>query len=137
MIERFHHYALVVPNLEDAITWYQDVLAFRLERQFEFADAKLRIAHIITDSGVRLELLEQDGSVPSPDVGRDAFTSLYTQGAKHVGFQVADLDATATALQQRGIPFVHPITVVEPAGVRNFWIRDTAGNLIEMVQPLS
>jgi len=137
VIERFHHYALVVPNLEDAIAWYQDVFAFRLERQFEFADVKLRIAHIMTDSGVRLELLEQEGSVPSPDIGRDAFTSLYTQGSKHVGFHVADLDAVAAALQQRGVTVVHPVTVVEPAGVRNFWIRDNAGNLIEIAQPLS
>ncbi len=136
-VQGIHHYALVVADLKQSIQWYQDTFEFQLEREFAFDDVGLKIAHIITDSGLRIELLEQSGSAPSPDLGRDVFSALYTQGAKHIGFQVSNIEAVAQKLQQQGIEFVLPITVVEPAGVRNLWIRDNSGNLIEIVQPLS
>lgn len=136
-VQQFHHFALVVPDLDAAVAWYGDLLGFRPERRFGFADAGVEIAHVVNDAGVRLELIQQAGSAASPDAGRDVFAALKTQGAKHVGFLVADLDAAARELRARGVEIVADVTVVEPAGVRNFWVRDTAGNLIEFNQWLA
>ena len=133
-VRAFHHFALVVPDADASAAWYGDVLGFALERRFGFPEAGVEIAHVLHPSGVRLELIQQAGSVPSPDTGRDAFGALRTQGAKHVGLLVEDLDAAAAALRARGVVFVHDVTAVPPADVRNFWVRDNAGHLIEFNQ---
>jgi len=126
-----HHFALVVPDVDASASWYCDTLGFARERRFGFAEAGVEIAHVVHPSGVRLELIQQAGSVPGPDAGRDAFGALHVQGAKHVGLLVDDAAAALATLRARGVEVVHDVTPVEPAGVRNFWVRDNAGHLIE------
>ncbi len=46
-----HHFGLVVQNIESSILWYQNVLDFRIERQFGFPEAGLKIAHVVHDGG--------------------------------------------------------------------------------------
>jgi methylmalonyl-CoA/ethylmalonyl-CoA epimerase len=133
-IRGIHHFALVVPNLDASVEWYGRVLGFALERRFGFAEAGVDIAHLLGPAGVRLELIQQAGSGPSPDLERDAFGALLTQGAKHIGLLVDDIEAAAAELKAKGAEVVHEVTTVEPAGVRNFWIRDNAGYLLEINQ---
>lgn len=122
-VEQFHPFALVVPDLDAAVAWYGDVLGFRPERRFGFADAGIEIAHVVNEAGVRLEIIQQAGSAPSPDSDRDVFAALKTQGAKHLGLLVEDLDAAAAELRPKGAEIVADVTVVAPAGVRNLWVR--------------
>lgn len=137
IVKQIHHFALVVQDVDATVSWYEDMLDFKLERRFGFPEAGVEIAHILTPSGVRIELIEQAGSDASPDEGRDAFGALYTRGVKHIGFLVGDIEAVAEELKAKGAEVVHDVTVVEPAGVRNFWIRDNSGNLIEVNQWLA
>ena len=136
LAQQMHHFAIVVADLDEALRWYEEKLGFKLEKRFGFPEVGTEIAHIVSDSGLRLEVMSRAGSVSGPDVGRDAFGALLTQGAKHIGFLVQDVDATAEELQRRGVELVHEPTTVPPAGVRNCWIRDTSGTLIEFVQVL-
>ena len=85
MIKQIHHFALVVRNVDESVRWYKETLGFELERRFAFSEAGVEIPHILTPSGVRLELIEQAGSAPSPDEGKDTFGALYTRGSKHIG----------------------------------------------------
>lgn len=127
----FHHVALVVPDVDASARWYADTLGFALERRFGFAEAGVEIAHVVSPTGIRLELIQQAGSVASPDAGQDAFGALRTQGAKHVGLLVDDAAAALAELRAKGVEVVHDVTAVEPAGVRNFWVRDNSGHLID------
>jgi catechol 2,3-dioxygenase-like lactoylglutathione lyase family enzyme len=127
----FHHFALVVPDVDASAQWYVETLGFALERRFGFPDARVEIAHVVSTTGIRLELIQQVGSAASPDVGQDAFGALRTQGAKHVGLLVDDAASALAELRAKGVEVVHEVTTVEPAGVRNFWVRDNAGHLIE------
>lgn len=130
-IEGFHHFALVVEDVDVSAAWYNNVLGFSTERRFGFPDAGVEIAHVLHPSGARIELIAQKGSAASPDRGADPFGALRTQGAKHVGLLVSDIEAAAAELRQKGVEFVHDIIAVEPAGVRNFWVRDNSGHLVE------
>lgn len=134
---QIHHFGLVVKDIQASITWYQDNLGFRLEHQLDVPDTGLKIAHIITENGVRLELFEQAGSVIGPDDRKDVWGSLNTQGAKHVGISVDDVETAAKELEQKGIEIVHPPAIVEFAQVKNFFIRDNSGNIIEFNELLS
>jgi catechol 2,3-dioxygenase-like lactoylglutathione lyase family enzyme len=134
LIRAIHHFALVVNELDASIAWYSDILGFGLERRFGFPEVGVDIAHIVHPTGIRIELIQQTGSTRSLDVGLDAFGALKTQGAKHIGLLVEDIEGVAATLKAKGVEIVHDVTAVAPAGVRNFWIRDNSGNLIEFNQ---
>lgn len=136
-LKGIHHFALVVPDVESASQWYQNTLGFTLERRFDVEDFGTKFIHLVHASGIRLELMSRTGSKPSPDLDTDAFGSLLTQGAKHIGILVENIEELEQELQAKGIEIIHPVTTVEIAGVKNFWIRDNAGNLIEFNQWLS
>jgi catechol 2,3-dioxygenase-like lactoylglutathione lyase family enzyme len=133
-LKGIHHFALVVPDVEAAAHWYEDVLDFKLERRFSAAAFDTEFFHIVHKAGIRIELMSRKGSQASPDVGADAFGSLLTQGAKHVGILVENIERLEQEIAAKGVEIIHPLTVVEVAGVKNFWIRDNAGNLIEFNQ---
>ena len=127
-----HHYCVVVPDLEEAVRWYSEMLDFDVvERRFGFPEAGTEIAHLVNDGGIRIELIAREGSVAGPDAGRDVFDALLVQGSKHIGFLVEDMEAAVDELRRRGVEFVMEPNAVEPAGVTNFWIRDPGGTLIE------
>lgn len=130
----FHHYAIVVSDLAEAVRWYETILDFTVERRFGFEKVGTSIAHVTNAEGVRIEIIARDGSATGSDVDRDPFEALLTQGAKHIGFLVEDIQATAAELQRRGATLVIEPNVVEPAGVWNCWIRDPSGTLIEFDQ---
>jgi catechol 2,3-dioxygenase-like lactoylglutathione lyase family enzyme len=130
-LKQFHHFALVVEDIDSSVEWYRSMLDMSVERRFGFPDAGVEIAHVASADGVRIELISRKGSAPSRDLGQDAFGALLNQGAKHVGLLVDDMDGVSAELKRKGAAFVHEITTVEPAGVRNFWITDNSGNLIE------
>ena len=132
---RLHHYAIVVADLDEAIRWYGEKLDFaEIERRFGFPEAGTEIAHIVNADDVRIELIAREGSAAGPDVDQDPFGALLVQGSKHIGFLVDDVDATAQELERRGVELVAEPAVVEPAGVKTYWIRDPSGTLIEFDQ---
>jgi len=131
-----HHYAVGVSDLDRAIAWYERVLDFAVERRFGFPETGTEIAHLVDPTGVRIELLARDGSAPGPDNGLDPFGSLLNRGAKHKGFLVADVDAVWRLLRERGAEAVAAPATVAPAGVRNCFVRDPDGTIIEFDQPL-
>ena len=70
LFKQIHHFALVVPDLNASVNWYSDALGFRPERRFAFPEAGVQIAHLVTDTGIRVELIQQDGSAQGPDAGQ-------------------------------------------------------------------
>lgn len=129
-----HHVAVGVEDLDRAIARYSRLHDFAPERRFGFPQAETAIALLVDPSGVRLEPIARSGSRPGPDAAADPFSALLVRGSKHVGFLVEDVDTAWDRLRERGAEPVAPPTTVEPAGVRNCWVRDPDGTLIEFNQ---
>ena len=55
---RFHHYGVAVADLEGAVAWYRDVLGLRVETRFSLPEVPLDIVKLVSDAGVRVELLK-------------------------------------------------------------------------------
>jgi methylmalonyl-CoA/ethylmalonyl-CoA epimerase len=130
-LEFWHDHAGVsVPNLDDAIAWYRDVLGFKLERRLSIASIPAEVA-VMINGNLRMEIFQPDGgrhpsetrSIPDEDVR--------TYGNKHTCFGVDDVFAVGEALKQRGADIVWIKKL--PFGA-NIFLRDNAGNLIEFVQ---
>lgn len=126
----FHHAAISVPDLEQAIDWYGRVLGFAVEHRFSIAAANAEAAMLQRD-GLRVEIFEVAGAAALPEDRRSPHTDLLTHGHKHVAFQVPDSDRILESFQRSGIDVA--LVVREAFGTACF-IRDCAGNLIEFVQ---
>jgi catechol 2,3-dioxygenase-like lactoylglutathione lyase family enzyme len=110
-----HHVALNVRNLGDALTFYEGALGFTLmpRPDFGFDGAWLQVG------ASQVHLIEVDDAHPD--------------ARQHFALQVADLDATVAALEEKGLTVRRAAHVVG-AG-RQAFIRDPSGNRIELNQP--
>ncbi len=126
-----HHWAVVVADLEAAINWYRDKLDFRIEKRFTLSDAKIEIVKLISDAGVRLELLTRTKGVSAI---RDQ--DLMSPGSKHICFATDDVEKTAAELRRRGVKITQEPKVIRESNEKNLWIADNEGNLIEFIEEL-
>lgn len=140
------HVTLSVTEPEALARWYVEALGFEMGERFDVPDRGLsaRLVHVprrMVPDGHRfaLMLMRADGSAALPDHRRSTFSDLAVQGTKRVALRVADLDAFAATLRQRGVAFD-----VEPRPFRDGpvsfgWaiVRDPEGNLVEIVQESS
>lgn len=126
-----HHGGVCVPNLDEAIKWYHDVLGFEFQYKNTIPHAHATFA-IVKNGDLRMEIFEVEGAKPLPEERRIPDQDLQTHGNKHVCFAVDDVPAFAEELKQRGADIVW--VKVFGNGKANIFIRDLAGNLIEFVQ---
>ena len=123
---RFHHGGVSVPNLEEAIQWYQKMLGFEVERRFPIPSIPASVA-IIKRGTLRFELFEVPNAKPLPEDRRMPDTDNRTIGNKHVAFAVANVEALEQQLRAKGADIA---MVVNAKHGKGFFVRDNAGNLI-------
>jgi methylmalonyl-CoA/ethylmalonyl-CoA epimerase len=127
---KHHHAAMSVPNLEDSIGWYENVLGFELERRFHIAAIPADCAMLKRDD-LRIELFHVLGAKGAGEERRHPDTDAHTHGNKHAAFAVRDIDPVERELRANGADIVF---VKKHDMGANIFIRDNAGNLIEFVQ---
>jgi methylmalonyl-CoA/ethylmalonyl-CoA epimerase len=128
------HLGISVSNLEESIKWYSETLGFTLAKRADLS-AHLRIA-IVEYQGFGIELIEVRGSDTNPLAWRDPGAQHLRQGVVHFAFEVADLQATADTLRERGAQFACEPTTLKELGIQYFHIFDRDGNLLEFGQRL-
>lgn len=129
----FHHGGISVPNLEESIAWYRDVLGFEEERRFRIDSANAKVA-FVRKGPLRFEIFEVEGAAALPQGRRYPPIDLQTHGNKHLAFRVADLDAFLAEVELKGADVA--MVVREDFGSGCF-LRDSAGNLLEFVEEQS
>ena len=128
---RAHHFGISVPDLAAAITWYEQMLGFALERRLHIAAIPADIAFLERD-GFRVEIFEVPGAAPLPEDRRVPNLDLRTHGHKHMCLEVADVPAAMAGLRAAGADIALELNV---DGNPTAFVRDCAGNLIEFLQP--
>jgi methylmalonyl-CoA/ethylmalonyl-CoA epimerase len=119
-----------VPNLEDAIAWYEKVIGFKLERPFHISAIPADCAMLKRDD-LRIELFQVAVAKAAGEELRDPETDAHTLGNKHAALAVCDTGPVEQELSTRGAGVVF---VKKHAMGANIFSRDNAGNLIEFVQ---
>ena len=127
---KHHHGAMSVPNLDAAIEWYDRVLGFVLEKRFPIPAIPAEVAMLRREQ-MRIELFEVPGALPLPEERREPNLDNRTHGNKHFAFAVPDVDAAAEKLRMQQVDIVWVKRF--PWGA-NIFLRDVAGNLIELVE---
>jgi catechol 2,3-dioxygenase-like lactoylglutathione lyase family enzyme len=139
-----NHIAISVPDLEAAATWYEEVFGFRRIRKdsvtarTQAPDAaifkiygqqlkEVKIAYLSTGNSIGFELFQfVDPPYKKPEV--DGF-DFARGGLFHFAVTVADLDAAAKLIQEKGGKLIGE--GVEVYGEHALYAADPWGNVIE------
>jgi catechol 2,3-dioxygenase-like lactoylglutathione lyase family enzyme len=118
--ECMHHISFAVPELRPALTFYRDLLGFvevpRPPLDFEGA--------WLNKGGLEIHLI-----VPKAGVETASPASKANPYLSHVAFKVSDLDAARRDLENAGLS-----PIVQEGAVRQMWVLDPGGNMIEFIQ---
>jgi glyoxylase I family protein len=125
-LQRIHHIAIIASDYERSKRFYTQVLGLRVvgEAYREARDSwKLDLA---LPDGTQIELF----SFPSPPQRPSRPEAC---GLRHLAFEVADVEATASELQAQGVE-VEPLRVDEFTGRRFTFFADPDGLPIELYE---
>jgi hypothetical protein len=141
------HTAVCVPDVEEAVHWYTDVLGLRLlsppytmegaqieEDMGELVPPPVVVKAAVVGVGLDdrvIELIEYPrADVTLPGSGKPSVTRI---GITHVGLVCEDLASTRTEFEQRGIVFLTS-GIAQVAGLRTTWCCDPWGTVIILLE---
>lgn len=132
-VKRIDHVAIVVRDLESALTFYRDMLGIVPSRVLEFPQEGVRIAFLPLGGtgGSEIELLEP--SIPEGSVAR--FLEQRGGGLHHICLEVPDIDRALDELRAAGARVLDesPRPTAEGRGIF-LHPKGTGGVLLELVQ---
>lgn len=129
---RLHHVGIAVSDLDAAVQWYCRHLDLTVEQHFTLDEAQVEVVKLVSPGGVRVELLT---SLRDDRPGRSE-AGVVVPGAKHLCFEVDDVEETAAELRWRGVALVQEPKRIEVSREKTCWIADNEGNLIEFIEEL-
>jgi methylmalonyl-CoA/ethylmalonyl-CoA epimerase len=133
------HVGIAVPDLDEAIAFYRDVLGFELTHVETNEDQGTREAMLRAPGddgpGSAVQLLAPLG----PDTTIGKFLDRKGPGVQQVALRVTDIEAAAEALRTKGLRVLYETARpgTENSRVNFVHPKDTGGVLIELVEPAS
>ena len=128
------HVGVAVPDLDEAVAFYRDVLGMRVVHEETNPEQGVREAMVrVGDSSSCVQLLAPlDASSP---IAR--FLDRSGPGLQQVAYRVHDVEAASRAMRERGIRTVYDEPRRGTAGSRINFLhpKDTGGVLVELVEP--
>src|SRR2546423_13383479 len=103
MIKRLNHISVAVKSIDDALTFYRDILGLEVSDTIKLDDRQLKVAFVKIGE-TELELLEPT----SKDNTVTRFLERRGPGLHHICLEVDDLAAAMDELQARGAEFDDP-----------------------------
>jgi methylmalonyl-CoA/ethylmalonyl-CoA epimerase len=133
---RVDHVGIAVPDLDEAIDFYQRVFGMRCTHQEVNLEQGVREAMMQVGpevSGAQLQLLAplSDSSTIAKFIDRSG------PGMQQLAFTVADIEAASATLRERGAQLLYDEPRRGTAGSRVNFVhpRSTGGVLVELVEP--
>jgi methylmalonyl-CoA/ethylmalonyl-CoA epimerase len=134
MFTAIDHVGVAVPDLDEAIAFYRDVLGLRLVHEETNEEQGVREAMMaVGDTGSCVQLLAP--LTPDSTIGR--FLDRSGPGLQQIAYRVADVAAATQALRDRGLRLLYDEPRRGTAGSRVNFVhpKDAGGVLIELVEP--
>lgn len=132
-VKRIDHLAIVVENLDAALTFYRDILGIQPSQVIDFPREGVKIAFLPLGGpdGSQIELLEPTD--PTTGVGR--FLEKRGEGMHHICLEVPDIDQALAELQAAGAQLLDtsPRPTAEGRGIF-LHPKGTHGVLLELIQ---
>ena len=131
MLKKIHHVGVVVPNLEQAMALWRDLLGLRLIKSQTVQDQGVKAA-LLQAGESEIELLEP----LSPDNGVGKFLAKRGGGLHHLCFETEDVERELDGAKAKGIQLIDQKPRAGLAGIICFLHpKATRGVLVEYAQP--
>lgn len=134
LITAIDHVGIAVPDLDDAVAFYHDVLGFEVVHTEDNPDQGVREAMLaVGDSGACLQLL----APLSADSSIARFLRRSGPGMQQLAYRVTDIEAAMTAVRAQGLRLIYEEPRRGTAGSRINFIhpKDAGGVLVELLEP--
>ena len=134
MFTAIDHVGVAVPDLDDAIAFYRDVLGMRLAHEEVNEEQGVREAMMaVGDSGSCVQLL----APLSADSTIARFLDRSGPGVQQVAYRVEDIEAVSALLRERGLRLLYdqPRRGTSESRVNFVHPKDAGGVLVELVEP--
>jgi len=133
MLKKIHHVGVVVPDLEQAMALWRDLLGLRLTKTQTIQDQGVKAA-LLQVGESEIELLEP----LSPDNGVGKFLARRGGGLHHVCFETEDVERELEDAKAKGIQLIDQKPRPGLAGMICFLHpKATRGVLVEYAQPFA
>ncbi len=129
-IKKINHVAVVVADIDQALTFWQDALGLHLHHVEEVPSQKAVVAFLpVGDSEVELVKPTTD------DSGLAKFLAEKGGGMHHLCIEVDDIDAKLAELKEKGVRLINE-TAQELPGRKMAFVhpKSTGGVLVELYQ---
>jgi len=128
---KINHVAIVVPDIQAALSFWRDGLGLHVERLESNPGEQVEIAFLPTGES-EIELI----APTSADSGVARYLSKTGGGIHHLCLEVDDLDAALSDLAARGVELITESARTRPDGVRYAFVhpRATGGVLLELYE---
>ncbi len=130
-VKRIDHVAIVVDDIDEALTFWRDALGLELSHVEDVPDQQSVVAFLPTQEA-EIELVKPT----STDSGVARFLQRRGPGVHHICFEVDDLDACLESLRRCGLNLINPEPIVGTGGKRIAFIHpsSTHGVLVELYE---
>jgi methylmalonyl-CoA/ethylmalonyl-CoA epimerase len=133
MLKKIHHVGVVVPNLDQAMALWRDLLGLRLTKRQTVQDQGVKAA-LLQVGESEIELLEP----LSPDNGVGKFLARRGGGLHHVCFETEDVARELDGAKAKGLQLIDQKPRPGLAGMICFLHpKATRGVLVEYAQPFA
>jgi methylmalonyl-CoA/ethylmalonyl-CoA epimerase len=131
MIKNINHIAIIVPELEGALDFWEGALGLKLERTESVPSEGVDVAFLPV-GGSNVELMKPTVA----DTGVARFLEKRGPGIHHLCFEVDDIDATLARLRERHIQLINEQPVAGHGGRQYAFVhpKSTGGVLVELYQ---
>jgi methylmalonyl-CoA/ethylmalonyl-CoA epimerase len=130
-IIKIDHIAIVVPDIEEALGFWEDALGLKLVHLEEVTEQEARIGFLPTGES-EVELVE-----PTTDTsGMARYMVKRGPGMHHICFQVDNIEETLAQLEAKGVQLINKEPTVGAGGKKIAFIhpKSTGGVLVELYE---
>jgi methylmalonyl-CoA/ethylmalonyl-CoA epimerase len=131
MIKKISHIAIVVPDLEEAMTFWVETLGLPLAHVEHVPDQDVDVAFLPSGAS-EIELLEP----VSQNSGVARFMKKRGPGIHQICLEVDDIDAVLTRLKDAGVPLINEVPTIGTGGKKIAFVhpKGTNGVLVELYE---
>jgi methylmalonyl-CoA/ethylmalonyl-CoA epimerase len=134
LLTTIDHVGIAVPDLDEALAFYAQAFGVHSVHEEVNEEQGVREAMLaVGDGGTRIQLLAP--LTPESTIAR--FLDRSGPGLQQLAFRVADVEAAAAVLRERGLRLLYDTAKRGTAGSRVNFVhpKDAGGVLVELVQP--
>lgn len=130
-IKKIHHVAVVVADMEQALSFWRDRLGLPLGELRDVPGQETRVAFLPTGAG-EIELVKPI----TGDSGVARFLARRGPGMHHVCLEVEDIEAMLAHLKAQGVHLINEVPRISEAGRRYAFVHpeSTGGVLLELYE---